>query len=63
MKDGTKDKTRKGQRQIVSVSFPVPVFEELDEFCTVHCCNRSELVSKAVAAFLSGLVHSGEGDN
>ena len=52
MKDGTKNKTRKGDRQIVSVSLPIPVFEQLETICDHYSCNRSDLVAKAIASYV-----------
>lgn len=53
MKDGTK--TRKGERQIVSVSLPLPVYDALQEVADRYSMNRSALIAKAIADYLKDL--------
>ena len=53
MKDGTK--TRKGERQIVSVSLPLPVYDALQDMAERYSMNRSALISKAIADYLKDL--------
>ena len=55
MKDGTKNRTRKGQRQIVSVSLSLPVFDALEKLGMDYNINRSEFITKAIAEKLSSL--------
>ena len=53
MKDGSK--TRKGERQIVSVSLPLPVYDALQEVADHYSMNRSALIAKAVVDYLHDL--------
>lgn len=53
MKDGAK--TRKGDRQIVSVSLPLPVYDALQEVADHYSMNRSALIAKAIADYLRDL--------
>lgn len=55
MKDGTKNKTRKGQRQIVSVSLTLPVSEALEKLELRFNINRSGFINDAVAEKLNNL--------
>ena len=55
MKDGTKNKTRKGQRQIVSVSLSLPVAEALERLGLDYNINRSEFITGAIAEKLNRL--------
>ena len=51
MQDGT-SKTRKGEREIISVSLPLPVYDALSEFCDHYNINRSSLVATAISNYL-----------
>ena len=53
MKDGTK--TRKGQRQIVSVSLPLPVYDALRELEERISINRSAIIAKAITEYLKDI--------
>lgn len=53
MKDG--EKTRKGDRQIVSVSLPLPVYDALQEVADHYSLNRSALIAKAIVDYLHDL--------
>lgn len=53
MKDG--EKTRKGDRQIVSVSLPLPVYDSLQEVADHYSLNRSALIAKAIVDYLHDL--------
>lgn len=53
MKDGIK--TRKGDRQIVSVSLPLPVYDALQEVADHYSLNRSALIAKAIVDYLKDL--------
>lgn len=53
MKDGTK--TRKGERQIVSVSLPLPVYDALQQVADHYSLNRSALIAKAISDYLNAL--------
>ena len=55
MKDGTKNKTRKGQRQIVSVSLTLPVSEALERLELQFKINRSGFITDAIAEKLNSL--------
>lgn len=55
MKDGTKNKTRKGQRQIVSVSLTLPVSEALEKLELQFNINRSGFINDAIAEKLNNL--------
>lgn len=55
MKDGTKNKTRKGQRQIVSVSLTLPVSEALERMELQFKINRSGFINDAIAEKLNSL--------
>ncbi len=49
------NKTRKGDRQIVSVSLPLPVYDALQEIAEHYSMNRSALIAKAIADYLKSL--------
>ena len=51
MQDGT-SKTRKGDREIISVSLPLPVYDAMQELCDHYNMNRSSLVATAIADYL-----------
>ena len=53
MTDGSK--TRKGDRQIVSVSLPLPVYDKLQELADHYSVNRSALIAKAISEYLTSL--------
>ena len=51
MQDGM-SKTRKGDREIISVSLPLPVYDSLQELCDHYNMNRSSLIATAIANYL-----------
>ena len=51
MQDGL-SKTRKGDREIISVSLPLPVYDAMQELCDHYNMNRSSLVATAIANYL-----------
>ena len=51
MQDGM-SKTRKGDREIISVSLPLSVYDALSELCDHYNMNRSSLVATAIANYL-----------
>ena len=51
MQDGM-SKTRKGDREIISVSLPLSVYDALSELCNHYNMNRSSLVATAIANYL-----------
>ena len=53
MKDNSK--TRKGDREIISVSLPVSLFEKMEEVCDHYHMNRSAMISSAVRDYLGSL--------
>ena len=53
MKDNSK--TRKGDREIISVSLPVSLYEKMEEVCDHYHMNRSAMVSSAVRDYLGSL--------
>lgn len=55
MKDGTKNKTMKGQRQIVSVSLTLPVADALEQMELRFNINRSKFICEAIAEKLNSL--------
>lgn len=53
MQDGkTISKTRKGDREIISVSLPLEVYDKMEELCDHFNMNRSAMVSTAIANYL-----------
>lgn len=56
MQDGINvSKTRKGDREIISVSLPVSLYDAMEEVCIHYNMNRSAMVSRAVADYLKSL--------
>lgn len=54
MQDGT-SKTRKGDREIISVSLPLPVYDAMQEVCDHFNMNRSSMIASAIVAYLQKL--------
>lgn len=54
MQDGM-SKTRKGDREIISVSLPLPVYDAMEEVCDHYNMNRSAMVASAIADYLQKL--------
>ena len=54
MQDGI-SKTRKGDREIISVSLPLPVFDAMEEVCDHYNMNRSAMVASAISDYLQKL--------
>ena len=53
MQDGkTISKTRKGDREIISVSLPLEVYDKMEELCDHFNMNRSAMVASAIAKYL-----------
>ena len=53
MQDGkTISKTRKGDREIISVSLPLPVYDAMQELCDHYNINRSSMIASAIANYL-----------
>ena len=51
MQDGM-SKTRKGDREIISVSLPLPVYDAMQELCEHYNLNRSSMIASAIANYL-----------
>ena len=54
MQDGT-NKTRKGDREIISVSLPIAVYDAMMELCDHYNMNRSSMVAAAIASYLRSM--------
>ena len=54
MMDGM-SKTRKGDREIISVSLPLPVYDAMQKVCDHYNMNRSSMVATAIADYLRSL--------
>ena len=54
MQDGM-SKTRKGDREIISVSLPLSVYDAMEEVCDHYNMNRSAMVASAIADYLRSL--------
>lgn len=54
MRDGM-SKTRKGDREIISVSLPLPVYDAMQEVCDHYNMNRSSMIASAIAEYLRKL--------
>lgn len=53
MQDGkTVSKTRKGDREIISVSLPLDVYDKMEELCDHFNMNRSAMVASAIVNYL-----------
>lgn len=52
MQDGKISKTRKGDREIISVSLPLEVYDAMEELCDHYNMNRSAMVASAIADYL-----------
>ena len=51
MQDGM-SKTRKGDREIISVSIPLALYDSMQELCDHYNLNRSSMISKAIQNYL-----------
>ena len=54
MQDGM-SKTRKGDREIVSVSLPLELYDKMEELCEHYNMNRSAMVASAIADYLRSM--------
>ena len=52
MQDGKMSKTRKGDREIISVSLPLEVYDKMEELCDHFNMNRSAMVATAITNYL-----------
>lgn len=55
MQTGTTDKTRKGDRMIISISVPIPLYEKMEELCDHFNMNRSAMISSAIKSYLQDM--------
>lgn len=51
----TTSKTRKGDREIISVSIPVSVYEQMQKLCDHYDMNRSSMITSAIVDYLHKL--------
>lgn len=51
MQDGM-SKTRKGDREIISVSLPLELFDRMQEICDHYNLNRSAMIASAIAEYI-----------
>jgi len=54
MQDGM-SKTRKGDREIISVSLPLELYDKMQEVCEHFNMNRSSMIASAIANYLENL--------
>lgn len=54
MKDGM-SKTRKGDREIISVSLPIALYDAMEEVCDHFNMNRSAMIANAIANYLKSI--------
>lgn len=54
MQDGM-SKTRKGDREIISVSLPLELYDRMQEVCDHYNMNRSSMIASAIAEYLRDL--------
>lgn len=52
MQDGKISKTRKGDREIISVSLPIDVYDKMIELCEHFNLNRSAMIASAISNYL-----------
>jgi len=53
MQDGrTISKTRKGDREIISVSLPLELYDRMEEMCDHFNMNRSAMIATAIANYI-----------
>ena len=45
--------THKGDREIISVSLPVSLYDSMQELCEHYNINRSAMIAKAIKSYLS----------
>ena len=53
--DGMNSKTRKGDREIISVSIPVSLYDAMQEVCERKDLNRSAMITTAISNYLKNL--------
>lgn len=45
-------KTRKGDREIISVSLPLELYDRMQEICDHYNLNRSAMIASAIAEYI-----------
>ena len=55
MQDGKMSKTRKGDREIISVFLPIALYDAMEEICDHFNMNRSAMIANAIARYLENL--------
>ena len=55
MKDGNNKSTRTANREIITVSLPLPVYDAMQQVCDRYNMNRSSMIASAIADYLRGL--------
>ena len=55
MQDGKMSKTRKGDREIISVSLPIALYDAMEEVWDHFNMNRSAMIASAIARYLENL--------
>lgn len=45
--------THKGDREIISVSLPVSLYDSMQELCEHYNINRSAMIAKAIKSYLA----------
>ena len=56
MKDGTNKRgTRSGDREIVSISLPLDLYDAMQEVCDHYNMNRSAMIANAIRDYLKEL--------
>lgn len=53
--DGKISKTRKGDREIISVSLPIRLYDVMEEVCEHFNMNRSAMIATAISDYLKKL--------
>ena len=48
-------KTRKGDREIISVSLPLEVYDKMQELCEHYNLNRSSMIATAISNYLKDM--------
>lgn len=54
MQDGM-SRTRRGDREIISVSLPLELYDKMQEVCDHYNMNRSSMIASAIAEYLKDL--------
>lgn len=55
MRDGNTSKTRKGDREIISVSLPIAIYNAMEIVCEHYNMNRSAMIASAIADYLRSI--------